>query len=56
MAKRKVRAALAKKAGTPPEDLLRPQVEDWLSQPEPDFEEAARYVFKKNAELYRRLA
>jgi predicted transcriptional regulator len=47
---------LAKEAGTSPEDLLRTQVESWLSQPEADFEEAARYVLKKNAELYRRLA
>jgi predicted transcriptional regulator len=47
---------LAKEAGRSPEDLLRTQVESWLSQPEDDFEEAASYVLKKNAELYRRLA
>ncbi|HEV2852930.1 MAG TPA: hypothetical protein VHC97_09020 [Thermoanaerobaculia bacterium] len=47
---------LAREAGTSPEDLLQTQVESWLSQPEAVFEEAARYVLKKNAELYRRLA
>ena len=47
---------LAREAGTSPEDLLQIQVESWLSQSEADFEEAARYVLKKNAELYRRLA
>jgi predicted transcriptional regulator len=47
---------LAKEAGRSPEDLLQTQVESWLSEPRADFEEAAIYVLKKNAELYRRLA
>ena len=47
---------LAKEAGTSPEDLLRTRVESWLSPSHPDFEEAAEYVLRKNAELYRRLA
>jgi len=39
-----------------PEDLARMSVEELIAQPEKDFERAADYVLKKNAELYRRLA
>ncbi len=46
---------LAQDAGVTPEELLQKSVEGWLSTGE-DFEEAAAYVLKKNAELYRRLA
>lgn len=47
---------LAQRAGISPEELARAGLEDWLRQPRPDFEQAARYVLEKNAELYRRLA
>lgn len=38
------------------EDLARMSIEELLAQPEENFERAADYVIKKNAELYRRLA
>lgn len=38
------------------EDLLRVNIEDWLARPQDEFTQAADYVLKKNAELYRRLA
>lgn len=47
---------LAKQADTTPEELLRANVEEWLTRPARDFAEAADYVLRKNAELYRRLA
>ena len=48
---------LAREAGIAPEELLRESVERWLAaKPPEDFEAAAAYVFRKNAELYRRLA
>ncbi len=46
---------LAQQVGVPPEELARAGLEDWLSQPREDFAQAAGYVLKKNAELYRRL-
>ena len=48
--------ALAAAAQTPPEDLVRAAVEEWLNHPQEDFSRAAEYVLRKNAELYRRLA
>ncbi|MEB3216838.1 MAG: DNA-binding protein [Nostocales cyanobacterium 94392] len=47
---------LAKLYGVSPEALLRASLEDWLSSPKPEFNNAANYVLKKNAELYDRLA
>ena len=47
---------LADVAGVQPEEFLRASVEEWLSRPQASFSEAASYVLKKNAELYRRLA
>jgi antitoxin FitA len=47
---------LAKEHGVSPEELLRSSLEDWLRSPKPEFSEAASYVLKKNAELYKRLA
>lgn len=47
---------LAVKAGIQPEEFLRVSVEEWLSHSQTSFSEAASYVLKKNAELYRRLA
>jgi hypothetical protein len=48
--------AMARRAGVAPEELVRASLEAWLGSPERDFAEAARYVMRKNAELYRRLA
>jgi antitoxin FitA len=47
---------LAREAGVSPEEFLGAKVENWLAHPETDFAEAAAYVVKKNADLYRRLA
>ena len=47
---------LADESGIAPEELLRESVEQWLAKPQNDFAQAAAYVLKKNAELYRRLA
>jgi predicted transcriptional regulator len=47
---------IANHLGVSPEDLARMSIEELIAQPEEDFERAADYVLKKNAELYRRLA
>lgn len=47
---------LAAENGVPPEEFLRRHVEQFLESPSTEFVEAASYVLKKNAELYRRLA
>ncbi|MEA5508804.1 DNA-binding protein [Crocosphaera sp. UHCC 0190] len=47
---------LAQENQISPEDLLSSSIEDWLNSPKKDCTEAANYVLKKNAELYRRLA
>jgi len=47
---------IAASAGVAPEQLARASLEDWLRQPRQDFLEAARYVLRKNADLYERLA
>lgn len=39
-----------------PEELVRASVEELLNRSEEDFRKAMRYVLRKNAELYRRLA
>jgi antitoxin FitA len=48
--------ARATQAGVTPEELVRATLEEWLGQPADDFKKAADYVFRKNADLYRRLA
>ncbi len=47
---------LAASYGVSPEELVRASVEDILSQPEEQFQKAAEYVLKKNADLYRQLS
>jgi predicted nucleotidyltransferase len=47
---------MARQLGVVPEELVRVSIEELLTRPEPDFEQAIDYVLKKNAELYRRLA
>jgi hypothetical protein len=39
-----------------PEDLVRASIEELLTRPEEDFEQALNYVINKNKELYQRLA
>jgi hypothetical protein len=46
----------AQQAGLPPEEFLRRRVEQMLDRPDEQFREAASYVLRKNADLYRRLA
>ena len=36
--------------------LLQASIDSWLNLPQSEFIDAANYVLKKNAELYRRLA
>ena len=47
--------AVARKSGVPLDELLRRLTGEYLDRSE-SFDEAARYVLQKNAELYRRLA
>lgn len=47
---------MARQLGVVPEDLVRVSIEELLTRPEADFEQAVNYVLRKNAELYRRLA
>jgi predicted transcriptional regulator len=47
---------LAARLGVSPEDLARVGVEEMLADSDGKFDEAARHVLEKNAELYRRLA
>ncbi len=46
----------ARRVGLEPEQLLTASVDDLISQPDSDFDEAANRVLSKNRELYRRLA
>ena len=46
----------AQRLGLSAEDLARLAIEDLLDRPEPDFEEAAQHVLRKNRELYDRLS
>lgn len=47
---------LAEESGVSPEEFLCASVEEWLSGSKDEFAQAASYVLRKNAELYRRLA
>ncbi len=47
---------LAARFQVTPEKLVRLSVEEILTRSEEDFQSAASYVLKKNAELYQRLA
>jgi len=47
---------LAARLQVTPEELARVSVEEILTRSEEDFQAAASYVLKKNAELYQRLA
>lgn len=46
----------AKRFGLDPEQFLVASVEDLISQPDSDFEEAVMRVLSKNKELYQRLS
>jgi hypothetical protein len=47
---------LARKFGISAEELVRLSVEDLLTRPDEQFQKSARYVLKKNSELYKRLS
>ena len=47
---------MARELGVVPEELVRVSIEELLTRPESDFEQAVAAVLAKNAELYRRLA
>ena len=47
---------MARQLGVGPEELVRVSIEELLTRPEADFEQAVDYVLTKNTELYRRLA
>lgn len=47
---------VAARYGISPEELVRVSIEELLVRPDEEFERAADYLLKKNAELYRRLA
>jgi hypothetical protein len=47
--------SLARQVGLEPTEFLRRRVEQLLDSPDASFVDAANHVFKKNAELYRRL-
>jgi hypothetical protein len=47
---------MATELGVTPEELARASIEGLLNRPDDQFKQAAEYVLKKNAELYRRLA
>jgi len=47
---------LATSLGVSSDELVRVSIEELLTRPEEAFRQAADYVLKKNAELYRRLA
>lgn len=46
----------ADKIGVKPEELMLVSLQEKLANLEPEFIEAVKYVLKKNAELYKRLA
>ena len=45
----------ANRLNVPPAELAAAAVRDLITQPEPEFERAARRVLEKNRELYERL-
>ena len=45
-----------KRYGLRPEQFITASIEDLIGQPDPDFDQAAKRVLKKNKELYNRLA
>ena len=49
-------ADLARRLHTTPEELALMGIRELLARPDEQFEQAADYVLRKNAELYRRLA
>ena len=46
----------AEKIGVSMEDLVRVSINELLAKRDKEFEQAVRYVLRKNAKLYRRLA
>ena len=48
--------AAAERAGMSAEQLAAARLQEWLAQPDPQFQAAVRHVLQKNRELYNRLA
>lgn len=46
----------AEQFGILPDQFVTASIEDLISQPDPEFEDAMRKVISKNKELYKRLA
>ncbi|NKB24219.1 MAG: DNA-binding protein [Kiritimatiellae bacterium] len=46
----------AERYGLAPSQFVSASIDDLISQPDTDFDEAARRVLEKNFELYKRLA
>jgi hypothetical protein len=46
----------AKRFGLNPEQLVTASIEDLISNPDPEFDQAMRRALSKNKELYERLA
>ncbi|MDJ0718052.1 MAG: ribbon-helix-helix protein, CopG family [Prochloraceae cyanobacterium] len=47
---------IAQNLGLSTEELLEVKINDWLTETQPDFSQAANYVLEKNSELYKRLS
>ena len=47
---------MSKRLNLAPEELARLSIEELISRPDESFQDAMKYVLKKNAELYQRLA
>ena len=47
---------LAESLSISPQELVRAAIDDFLLRQAEDFSQAARYVLKKNEELYKRLS
>jgi len=47
---------VARKSGVKPEDLMLASLQEKLASLDPEFITAMKYVLRKNAELYERLA
>jgi hypothetical protein len=48
--------AAAERAGMSAEQLAAARLQEWLAQPDAQFQDAVRHVLEKNRELYKRLA
>jgi len=47
---------IAQQVHSTPQRVLQANIADWLDRTQEEFARAAKYVLRKNADLYRRLA